>query len=200
MRYATLQDLEKAIEEENKERPFYTLNRTIDPNYIQAFMLARNEDDKNLIIQLSEGEAYLTEREKEKLWTISNPSELSSMLASVREKAQGGEFCKNRSKELDKYSRPSNINTLNYYICAGDDTRIALDRENNVSRLAYQQYPVYPSSVPLGLTSLQMGMNEISETYPANIPMINMGELTVPYGLTNMITKFVKYIPPGLNM
>jgi hypothetical protein len=200
MRYATLQDLEKAIDEENKERPFYTLNRTIDPNYIQAFMLARNEDDKSLIIQLSEGEAYLSEREKEKLWTITNPSELSSMLASVREKAQGGEFCKKRSKELDKYSRPSDINTLNYYICAGDDPSIALDRENKVSRLAYQQYPVYPLPVPLGLTSQPMGINPISEVYPVTIPLINVTEVIVPYGLSNMTEEFVKYIPQGLNM
>ena len=200
MRYATLEDLQKAIEQENKERPSYKLDRTVDPNYVQVFTLAKNQDDKNLIMQISQGEAYLSESDKKKLWTITNPSELSAMLASVREKAQGGEVCKNRSKEFDDYNRKSDINSLNYYICPGDDPRISIDRENNVSRLAYPNYPVYPLPVPLGLTSQIMGINPMTEIYPANIPLINMGEVIVPYGLSNMTSKFVKYIPQGLNM
>ena len=198
MRYATLEDLQKAIEQENKERPSYKLDRTVDPNYVQAFSLALNQDDKNLIIQLSEGEAYLSESDKRKLWTITNPSELSAMLASVREKAQGGEVCKNRSKEFDNYNRKSDINSLNYYICPGDDPRISIDRENMVSRMA--DYPVSFSTIPLGLTSQRMSMNPVSEIYPPSIPLINMGEVIVPYGLSNMTSKFVKYIPQGLNM
>lgn len=200
MRYATLEDLQSAIEKENNERPSYKLERRIDPNYVQAFTLAKNQDDKNLIMQISEGEAYLSESDKKKLWTITNPSELSSMLASVREKALGGEVCKNRKKDVDKYSRDADINTLDYYTCAGDDPMIAVDRENMVSRLAYPDYPVYPLPVPLGLTIKSMGMNPMSEIYPANIPLINMGEVSVPYGLTNMRSQFVKYIPQGLNM
>jgi hypothetical protein len=201
MRYATLEDLQKAIEQENKERPSFNLERRIDPNYVQALSLAQNQDDKNLIIQISEGEAYLSESDKRKLWTITNPSELSSMLASTREKALGGEVCKNRKKDVDKYGRKGvDIDTLDYYTCAGDDPRISIDRENMVSRLAYPNYPVYPLPVPLGLTSQRMGMNPISEIYPANIPLINMGEVIVPYGLSNMTSKFIKYIPQGLNM
>lgn len=198
MRYATLEDLQKAIEQENKERPSFNLERSIDPNYVQSFSLAQNQDDKNLIIQISQGEAYLSENDRRKLWTITNPSELSSMLASVREKAQGGEVCKNRSKEFDNYNRKSDINSLNYYICPGDDPRISIDRENMVSRLS--DYPVSFSQVPLGLTSQRMGMNPVSEIYPPSIPLINMGEVIVPYGLSNMTSKFVKYIPQGLNM
>lgn len=200
MRYATLEDLQRSIEQENRERPSFNLERTIDPNYFQALNLAQNEDDKSLIIQISEGEAYLSESDKRKLWTVSNPAELSIMLSSSREKAMGGEACKNRKKDLDKYSRKSDINSLNYYICPGDDPLISLERENKVSRLAYESYPVYPSSVPLGLTSIIMGINPMSETYPPSIPLINMGEVTVPYGLSNMTNKFVKYIPQGLNM
>ena len=52
MRYATLEELQSVIEKENQERPFYSLNKTIDPNYLQAFQLAQNQDDKNLIIQI----------------------------------------------------------------------------------------------------------------------------------------------------
>ncbi len=198
MRYATLEDLQKAIEQENKERPSFNLERSIDPNYVQSFSLAQNQDDKNLIIQISQGEAYLSENDRRKLWTITNPSELSSMLASVREKAQGGEVCKNRRKDVDKYSRGADINSLDYYTCAGDDPRIAIDRENMVSRLS--DYPVSFSQVPLGLTSQRMGINPITEIYPATIPLINMGQVTIPYGLTNMNGEFVKYIPQGLNM
>lgn len=200
MRYATLEDLQSAIEKENNERPSYKLERRIDPDYVQAFSLAQNQDDKNLIMQISEGEAYLSENDKRKLWTITNPSELSAMLASVREKALGGEVCKNRRKDIDKYSRGADINTLDYYTCAGDDPMIAVDRENMVSRLAYPDYPAYPSSVPLGLTIKSMGMNPFGETYPVNIPLINMGEVIVPYGLTNMSSKLVKQIPPGFYM
>ena len=200
MRYATLEDLQSAIEKENQERPSFKLERRIDPNYVQAFNLAQNQDDKNLIIQISEGEAYLSEKDKASLWTITNPSELSAKLASVREKALGGEVCKNRRKDVDKYSRGADINSLDYYTCAGDDPMIAVDRENMVSRLAYPDYPVYPLPVPLGLTSLSMGMNPFGETYPANIPLINMGEVIVPYGLTNMTSKLVKQIPPGFYM
>ena len=200
MRYATLEELQSAIEKEIKERPSFNLERRIDPNFVQAFNLAQNQDDKNLIIQISEGESVLSESDKQKLWTITNPSELSAKLASTREKALGGEVCKNRRKDVDKYSRGADINTLDYYTCAGDDPRIAVDRENMVSRLAYPNYPVYPLPVPLGLTSLSMGMNPMSESYPVDIPLINMGEVSVPYGLTNMVTTFVKYIPQGLNM
>ncbi len=198
MRYATLEDLQAAIEKENKERPFYSLNRTIDPKYIHSSQLARNDDDKNLIIQISEGEAYLSERDKQKLWTVTNPSQVSEILSSTREKSLGGEVCKNRSKEFDDYNRPSDINALKYYICPGNDPIISLDRENMVSRMA--DYPISFSTVPLGLTSQPTGLNPMSETYPPSIPLINMGEVSVPPGLSNMYTNFVKYIPPGLNM
>ena len=198
MRYATLEDLQLAIEQENKERPSFNLERRIDPNYVQAFSLAQNQDDKNLIIQISEGEAYLSENDKKKLWTITNPSELSAMLASVREKALGAEI--SRNNKTDDYNRNSDINSLLYYTSPGDDPEISIERENKVSRLAYDKYPAYPSSVPLGLTIKSMGMNPMSEIYPANIPLINMGEVSVPYGLTNMTSKFIKYIPQGLNM
>ena len=200
MRYATLEDLQASIEKENRERPFYNLERRIDPNYVQALSLAKNQDDKNLIIQISEGEAFLNEKDKASLWTVTNPLELSAKLASVREKAMGGEVCKNRKKDFDKYSRPSDINSLDYYICPGDDPEIAIERDNKVSRLAYESYPAYPSTVPLGLTSQRMGINPIAETYPPSIPLINMGEVSGPYGLTNMTSKLVKQIPPGFYM
>lgn len=198
MRYATLEDLQLAIEKENQERPSFKLERRIDPNYVQAFNLAQNQDDKNLIIQISEGEAYLSEKDKSSLWSITNPSELSAKLASVREKALGGEVCKNRRKDIDKYSRGADINSLDYYICPGDDPLIAIDRENMVGRLA--DYPISFSTVPLGLTSLSMGMIPMYESYPPSIPLINMGEGIVPYGLTNMTSKLVKQIPPGFYM
>jgi hypothetical protein len=198
MRYATLEDLQLAIEKENQERPSFKLERRIDPNYVQAFNLAQNQDDKNLIIQISEGEAYLSEKDKSSLWSITNPSELSAKLASVREKALGGEVCKNRSKEFDDYKRKSDINSLRYYICPGDDPMIAIDKENMVSRLA--DYPISFSTVPVGLTSLSMGMIPMYESYPPSIPLINMGEVNVPYGLTNMSSKLVKQIPPGFYM
>jgi hypothetical protein len=200
MRYATLEDLQASMEKENQERPFFNLEKRIDPSFQNALSLAKNQDDKNLIIQISEGEAYLTENQKKRLWTITNPLELSAVLASIREKAQGGEVCKNRSFTSDKYNRPADIDTLDYYICGGDDPRIAIDRENNVSRLAYETYPVYPSSVPLGLTSQIMGINPMTETYPSTIPLINMGEVSVPYGLTNMNSELVKQIPSGFYM
>ena len=200
MRYATLEDLQTAIEKENQQRPFYSLNKTIDPNFAQAFNLAQGKDDKNLIMQISEGEVYLSEKDKASLWTVTNPSQLSEILSSAREKSFGGGVCSKRRKDLDKYSRPSDINAINYYICAGDDPEIAIDRENMVSRLAYQQYPVYPSIVPLGLTSQVMGVNPMSESYPPSIPLINMGQVSVPYGLTSMATELVKQIPPGFYM
>lgn len=198
MRYATLEDLQLAIEKENQERPSFKLERRIDPNYLQAFNLAQNQDDKNLIIQISEGEAYLSEKDKSSLWSITNPSELSAKLASVREKALGGEVCKNRRKDIDKYSRGADINSLDYYTCPGDEPLIAIDRENMVGRLA--DYPISFSTVPLGLTSLSMGMIPMSESYPPSIRLINMGEVIVPYGLTNMNSKLVKQIPPGFYM
>ncbi len=164
MRYATLEDLQAAIEKENQERG-----------------------------------SYLSEKDKQKLWTVTNPSQVSEILASEREKAMGGEVCKNRSKDTDKYGRKGvDIDTLNYYICPGDDPEIAIERENKVSRLA--DYPVSFSTVPLGLTSQRMGMNPMAETYPPSIPLIIMGEDTVPYGLTNMTSKLVKQIPPGFYM
>jgi hypothetical protein len=200
MRYATLEDLQASIEKENNERPFFNLERRIDPDFQNTLSLVKNQDDRNLLIQLSQGEEILSENDKKKLWTINNPAELSVMLSSIREKAMGGEACKNRKKDFDKYNRPADINSLDYYICGGDDPLIALNRENNVGRLAYNNYPVYPSSVPLGLTSQKMGINPMGESYPPTIPLINMGEVSVPYGLTNMTSEFVKQIPPGFYM
>jgi hypothetical protein len=89
---------------------------------------------------------------------------------------------------------------LDYYTCPGDDPEISIERENKVTRLAYQKYPVYPSSVPLGLTSQVMGVNPMSESYPPSIPLINMAQVSVPYGLTSMATELVKQIPPGFYM
>jgi hypothetical protein len=202
MRYATLEDLQEAIEKENQERPFYNLNRALDPRFYHAIQLARNQDDKNLIIQISEGDAYLSDKDKASLWTVTNPSQVSEILSSAREKALGREVCKNRRKDVDKYGRDNiNINSLDYYTCAGDDPEIAIDRENNVTRLAYNNYPVYPSSIPLGLTSQVMGINPMSESYPPSIPLINTMEIMgVPYGLTNMTKELVKQIPPGFYM
>jgi hypothetical protein len=38
------------------------------------------------------------------------------------------------------------------------------------------------------------------ETFPSTIPLINMAEVSVPYGLTNMTGNYFKNIPQGLEM
>lgn len=185
MPYATLQEVSSTITE---------------PNYSNLMALSTTEQDKSLLLQISKGEVYLTPEEQRKLWTVSSPLQLQEILASKREKAMGGEACKKRNPNFDKWSRPADINSIDYYICPGDNPSIAISRENNVTRLAYQDYPVYPSDIPLGLTSQRMGMNPMTETFPATIPLINMGELSVPYGLTNMMGDYFKNIPQGLKM
>jgi len=199
MRYATLEDLQSAIDRESKERPSYNLQRRIDPAYQNALTLAQTQDDKNLILQISEGQAYLSDKDKSSLWTVTNPSQLSEILSSAREKALGGEVCKNRKKNFDKYGRPADINSLDYYVCAGDDPLIYIDRQNHVDRLAYDNYPVYPYKIPIGLTTQNTVISPIAETFPPSIPLIDMSEVSVPYGLTNMRSKYFKKIPQGLN-
>jgi len=200
MRYATLEDLQLSIEQENKERPSYNLQRRIDPVYQEALTFAESQDDKNLIMQISEGEAYLSDKDKASLWTVTNPSQLSEILASAREKAMGGDVCKNRKKNFDKYGRPADINSLDYYVCPGDDPLIYIDRQNYVDRLAYDKYPVYPYKIPAGLTTQNTVISPISELFPPSIPLINMAEVSVPYGLTTMRSEYFKKIPQGLNM
>jgi hypothetical protein len=185
MHYATLQEVSSTITE---------------PNYSTLMSLPTTAEDKALLLQISKGEVYLTPEEQKKLWTVSNPLQLQEMLSSKREKALGGEACKQRNPNFDKWSRPANINSINYFICPGDNPSVAISRENNVTRLAYPDYPVYPTDIPLGLTSQRMGMNSMTETFPATIPLINMGELIVPYGLTNMMGDYFKNIPQGLKM
>jgi hypothetical protein len=185
MHYATLQEVGSTIAE---------------PNYSTLMALPTTQQDKALLLQISKGEVYLTPEEQRKLWTVSNPLQLQEMLSSKREKLLGGEVCKNRRKDFDKFSRTANINSLDYYVCAGDDPSIAVDRENNVSRLAYPDYPVYPSQVPYGLRTQNTSIIPMMETFPSTIPLINMAEVSVPYGLTNMTGNYFKNIPQGLEM
>ncbi len=154
MYYATLEELQAVINQEAKERPSFNLQRNIDPNYVTAYNLAQNQDDKNLILQISSGNAYLSDKDKESLWTVTNPQKVSEILSSAREKAMGGEACKYRKTNYDKWSRPADINSIDYYVCPGDDPSIALTRENNVSRLAYPNNLVYQTNTPYGLTTM----------------------------------------------
>lgn len=100
--------------------------------------------------QTSQKDVYLTSKEQQSLWTITNASQLSELMASKREKAIGKEFC-SKNKGTDDWNRPADINSILYYNCPGDNPIIAIDRENRVSRLAYDQDYMYPSGIPLGL-------------------------------------------------
>jgi hypothetical protein len=100
--------------------------------------------------QTSQKEVYLTPKEQESLWTITNASQLRELMSSKREKAMGKEFC-SKKKTTDDWNRPADINSILYYSCPGDNPTIAIDRENRVSRLAYDQDYMYPSGIPLGL-------------------------------------------------
>ena len=154
MHYATLEELQAAIEKESKDRPSFNLQTNIDPNYVNAYSLAQNQDDKNLILKISRGGVYLSDKDKASLWTVTNPQKVSEILSSAREKTMGGEACKNIKTNYDKWGRPSDINSLDYYVCPGDDPSISLTRENNVTRLAYPNNLVYETNVPYGLTSM----------------------------------------------
>ena len=125
-----------------------------DPDKYNQFLrlsqMTTNSADNQMLIKITAGEVYLSPSEREKLWTITSPSELQEMLASKREKLMGADFCSKR-KTTDDWDRPADINSILYYNCPGDDPIISIDRENRVSRSAYDEDYAFPSSIPLGL-------------------------------------------------
>ena len=112
--------------------------------------MVNNDRDNQLLLQMAEKEVYLTPKEQESLWQVTNPSQLSELLSSKREKIMGKEFC-SKKKTTDDWSRPADINSILYYSCPGDDPNIAITRENKVSRSAYDEDYAFPRTVPLGL-------------------------------------------------
>ena len=100
--------------------------------------------------QTSQKEVYLTSKEQESLWQVTNPSQLSELLSSKREKLMGSDFC-SKKKTTDDWNRPADINSILYFSCPGDDPTIAITRENKVSRTAYDKDYAFPRTVPLGL-------------------------------------------------
>jgi len=112
--------------------------------------MTTSKEDNNLLMKITAGDVYLSPEEQRKLWTINSPAELQEMLSSKRDKLMGKEMC-SKKRLTDDWNRPSDINSVLYYNCPGDDPSISIDRENNVSRLAYPKDDMYPTSIPLGL-------------------------------------------------
>jgi hypothetical protein len=117
---------------------------------IKLSQMTTNSEDNKMLIKMTQGEVYLSPSEQNKLWTINSPSQLQEMLASKREKIMAKDFCSKR-KTTDDWNRPADINSILYYNCPGDDPIISIDRENRVSRSAYDEDYAFPSSIPLGL-------------------------------------------------
>ena len=112
--------------------------------------MVNNDKDNQLLLQMAQKEVYLTPKEQDSLWQVTNPSQLSELLASKREKIMAKEFC-SKKKLTDDWSRPADINSVLYFSCPGDDPTIAITRENNVSRSAYDEDYPFKRTVPLGL-------------------------------------------------
>jgi len=117
-----------------------------DPTIVQL-----NNIDKDMLFKISKGDISLTQAEKDKLWNITSPGQLQEMLSSKRDKLMGKEFC-SKKRTVDDWGRPSDINSLDYYNCAGDDPSISINRENKVSRLAYEEDQAFRTMIPYGLS------------------------------------------------
>ena len=117
-----------------------------DPTVVQL-----KDTDKDLLLKISKGDISLTQAEKDKLWNVTSPGQLQEMLASKRDKLMGKEFC-SKKRTVDDWGRPSDINSLDYYNCAGDDPSISINRENKVSRLAYEEDQAFRTMIPYGLS------------------------------------------------
>ena len=104
-----------------------------------------------MLFKISKGDISLTQAEKDKLWNITSPGQLQEMLSSKRDKLMGKEFC-SKKRTVDDWGRPSDINSLDYYNCAGDDPSISINRENKVSRLAYEEDQAFRTMIPYGLS------------------------------------------------
>jgi hypothetical protein len=96
-------------------------------HYLTLKEMINNDKDNQLLLQIAKKEVYLTPKEQESLWQVTNPSQLSELLASKREKIMGKEFC-SKKKTTDDWSRPADINSILYYSCTGDDQTIAINR------------------------------------------------------------------------
>ena len=144
-RYATTEEL-------NANTASYLVSG--DPNktkqLITLSQMTTSSEDNQMLMKMTSGEVYLSPSEQKKLWTINSPSELQEMLSSKREKVMAKDFC-SKKKKTDDWDRPADINSILYYNCPGDDPNISIDRENRVSRSAYDEDYAFPSSIPLGL-------------------------------------------------
>ncbi len=118
--------------------------------YLTLQNMVNNDRDNQMLLQIAKKEVYLTPKEQESLWQVTNPSQLRELLSSKREKIMGKEFC-SKKKTTDDWNRPADINSILYFSCPGDDPTIAINRENKVSRSAYDEDYAFPRTIPLGL-------------------------------------------------
>lgn len=84
-------------------------------------------------------------------WSISNPASIMAFRAS-KAVVDPADFydCKNK-KLVDYYGRQVEQSTLPIWTCEGDDPNIAIQREDKVSRFAYDELEPYPVEIPYGL-------------------------------------------------
>jgi len=83
-------------------------------------------------------------------WTVSNPAAIAEYNASKA--AVDPNFYDCRRKILvDEYGRKVDQQTLPIWTCPGDNPDIAIDREDAINRLAYNELQPYVRGIPPGL-------------------------------------------------
>lgn len=83
-------------------------------------------------------------------WTVSNPAAIAEYNASKAAVDPSLYDCR-RKILVDEYGRKVDQQTLPIWTCPGDDPEIAINREDAISRLAYNELQPYVRGIPPGL-------------------------------------------------
>lgn len=83
-------------------------------------------------------------------WRLGNPAAIAEYNASKAAVDPNYYDCR-RKILVDEYGRTVDQQTLPIWTCPGDDPDIAIDREDSVSRFAYNELQPYVRGIPPGL-------------------------------------------------
>jgi len=162
--YVTHAELNQLIgnQEKMRQQQFDMLmNRTVQLENSINQISSKVEETQKMVQSLNSGKVGVTDQNVSpgqmlfggvgSQWTVANPAAVAEYNASKAAVNAGFYDCKNK-KLYDMYGRKVDQQTLPIWTCEGDDPTIAIDREDNVTRMAYEDLQPYVRGVPFGLT------------------------------------------------
>ncbi len=132
------------------KKQYISMFKRVEGNPSDLSSRLDNVEKRLNIIDSSPVSKVFPDLEQRNFQPVSNPAGTQQYLESKRVLDPDFYDCKNR-KLTDRYDREVDLNSIPYYSCPGDDEMIAINRENNVSRLSTNELQEYPSKIPYGI-------------------------------------------------